>query len=50
MYVKEYGEVIYLEDGEFEQFEKELAEHSVETNVKLKELLSRNKPWDNQDE
>lgn len=45
MYVKEYDEIIYLDDDEFEKFEKELVEHSVETNVKLKELMSRNKSW-----
>lgn len=46
MYVKEYDEIIYLDDEEFEEFQKELVEHSVETNVKLKELLSRKKSWE----
>lgn len=46
MYVKEYDEIIYLADDEFEEFQKELVEHTAETNVKLKELLSRKKSWE----
>lgn len=49
MYVKEYNEVTYLDDDEFEEFQKELVEHSIETNEKLKELLNRKKSWENSD-